>query len=96
MCNINGFINTIELAIDWRLYIDEKDFEKYERIIAMKKKIKYEVTVKFNAVFDYTRIGEIKSNDEFATDISAVICDEIANAGGVAIYNVLESKIDIE
>lgn len=95
MFNINGFINTIELAIDWNLYIAPKDFELYERLKKMKK-LNYEVTVKFNAVFDYSRIGEIKSNDEFATDIATVICDEIANAGGVAIYDIQESKIDIE
>lgn len=94
----NNIKEVVEIANDYGLNAPDYMRQLYPKIIegSAEMKVNYEVTVKFNAVFDIEEIGRLKDNNEFATDICAEICDEIATAGGVAVYEVIESKIDVK
>lgn len=60
-------------------------------------KVVYEVTAKFTVVQEIDTLRnckELKSNDEFATDLCMMVCDEAVNVG-VATYEILNSSIDV-
>ena len=58
-------------------------------------KVKYETTIKVTVVHDIDTLENLKDNNEYATDIARLICDEATTAGGVACYEILESSIDV-
>lgn len=59
-------------------------------------KVKYEATIKVTVVHDIDTLENLKDNNEFATDLVTMICDEATTAGGVACYEILESSIDVK
>lgn len=57
----------------------------------------YEVTVKLTIVHDVDKVDEtLKDANELATDICNMICDEAALCGGVAMYEVIETSINVK
>ena len=61
-------------------------------------KVVYEVIAKFTVVQEIDSLKnckDLKTNDEFATDLCNMICDEAVNVG-VASYEIIESKIDVK
>ena len=61
-------------------------------------KVMYEVTAKFTVIQEIDSLKnckDLKTNDEFATDLCNMVCDEAVNVG-VASYEILESKIDVK
>lgn len=58
-------------------------------------KVKYETTLKLTVVHDIDTLENLKDNNEYASDIARLICDEATTAGGVACYEILESSIDV-
>lgn len=55
----------------------------------------YEMNVKIKGVYEIDTIENLKDNSEFANGVCQMVCDEIATAGGVGCYEIIESKIDI-
>lgn len=56
----------------------------------------YEVLLKVNITHDIEGMDGLKDNKEMSEDIAKLICDEVTTAGGVATYEIIESKIDIK
>ena len=59
-----------------------------------KMKVTYEATIKISVIHDIDTLTDLKDNHQFATDICHMICDEASQAGGVACYEIIESKLD--
>lgn len=58
-------------------------------------KVVYGATIKVNISHEIDTLEDLKDNNEYATDIARMICDEATTAGGVACYEILESTIDV-
>ena len=56
----------------------------------------YEVTAKFVVSHEIDNIENLKDNNEFASDLVQMVCDEASTCGAVATYEIIESKIDID
>lgn len=56
----------------------------------------YEVNLKVVVSHEIDTIENLKDNNEFAEDLRQMICDESAFSGGVAIVDILNSKIDVK
>ena len=59
-------------------------------------KAEFEATIKVKAVYDIDTLKGIKSNTEFAEDMARLVCDEIATAGGVGSYLIMESELNVK
>ena len=58
-------------------------------------KCKIDVEIIHN-INDLKELTEIKSHSEMATDIITLICDEVAQCGGVAVCEVIESELNVK
>lgn len=61
-------------------------------------RIKYEMILKIKSYYECDKaepIENIKSNTQYANDIAQIIMDEIAQAGGVGVYDVIISTVDV-
>ena len=59
-------------------------------------KVMYEVTAKFVVIHEIDNIENLKDNNEFANDLSHMVCDEASTCGAVATYEIIESKINVK
>ena len=57
----------------------------------------YEITVKFTVFTDVDKIDEtLKDPHEMATDICNTVCDENTSFGGVTMYEVIETGVNVK
>lgn len=59
-------------------------------------KVNYEIVLKVKIIHDFEGWDGLKDNTEMSEDIARLICDEVATAGGVATYEIWESRIECE
>ena len=95
VCNILVNIETDYYARMGIGYNTETCKHYLEHYVTMNKTATYEATLKVQITHEIDNIENLKTDRQFAEDLAHMICDEASHAGGVACYEILESKIDV-
>lgn len=57
--------------------------------------IKYTMILKIEVGHDFEGVENMKGDREYAEGVCRMIADEVATAGGVASYDVIESTVNV-
>ena len=58
--------------------------------------VKYKMKLEIEIVQPFEGFDNLKDSHEYASDVCKLIADEATTAGGVAVYDILESSINVK